>query len=177
MSAVFTDAQRGVLAVNASVGERELVATLERHGADEGEILARYDKLAEGLRSPAARYLVGYIMDDERRHHRIIEELANTVAWGGFDTAADVAKLPDLRNHRHESADFIAETRRLLDFEKKDRRELRRLRKELHDFEDTTVWALLVDTMILDTDKHIRILKFLLDHLSAEPSGTSSSDS
>jgi rubrerythrin len=177
MSAVFTDAQRGVQAVNASMGERELVATLERHGADEGEILARYNTLAEALRSPAARYLVSYIMDDERRHHRIIEELANTVAWGGFNAAGEVAKVPDLRNHRYEAADFIAETQRLLDFEKKDRRELRRLRKDLHDFEDTTVWALLVDTMILDTDKHIRILKFLLDHLSAEPTGTAGAES
>ena len=55
-------------------------------------------------------------------------------------------------------------TDRLLENEKKDREELKALRRELRSFEDTTLWALLVELMQRDTDKHIAILGFAQRH-------------
>jgi FAD/FMN-containing dehydrogenase len=44
---------------------------------------------------------------------------------------------------------------------------LKRLRKDLRDVEDTTLWALLVETMQLDTAKHITVLRFIERHVKA----------
>jgi hypothetical protein len=51
-----------------------------------------------------------------------------------------------------------AATHKLLDAERRDQSELKKLRKELKPFADTTLWALLVDIMLLETDKHIHAL-------------------
>lgn len=162
MTDTFEQAHLGVLATGASAGDRDLVALLQRHGADEGQILAEYERFARSGGSAAARYLVGLIIDDERRHHRVMEEMANSVAWGGFDAEHPVDKLPPL--DAAGSTELRAQTRRLLEFERRDARELKELRKSLKEYADTTVWRLLVDTMLLDTRKHQLILEFILEH-------------
>jgi hypothetical protein len=55
-------------------------------------------------------------------------------------------------------------TRRLLKAERADGRSLRRIRRRLRPFADTTLWALVIDMMILDTKKHATILRFLERH-------------
>lgn len=165
MSTEFGEATFGVLTTNASATDRDLVDLLQRHGVDEGEILDEYQHFATSAESPLARYLVGLIIEDERRHHRVLEEIANSVAWSGFDTGHPVDRLPDL--DRTASSELRSHTRRLLEFEQQDARALKELRKSLKDYAETTVWRLLVDTMLLDTKKHQLILEFLLDHTPA----------
>jgi hypothetical protein len=162
MSDGFDEAKLGLLAMNASASDRDLVELLRRHGVDEGEILEEYQQFATSAESPLARYLVGLIIEDERRHHRVLEEMANSVAWGGFDPGHPVERLPKL--DRSASSELRSQTRRLLEFEQQDARSLKALRKSLKDYADTTPWRLLVDTLLLDTQKHQLILEFILDH-------------
>jgi hypothetical protein len=162
MTTSFGSAKLGLLATAASATDRDLVALLQRHGADEGEILAEYERFATSAGSPIARYLVGLIIEDERRHHRVLEEIANSVAWSGFEPDEPVDTLPSL--DRHASPGLWTHTRRLLDFERQDARALQALRKKLKDYADATAWRLLVDTMLLDTRKHQLILEFILAH-------------
>lgn len=160
---MFDRALEGLDAYGASVGERELVNALAQHGKDEGRLLATYARFASSAPSPTARYLVSLILDDERRHHRLLGEIANAIGWsweGGRPAA-----LPNMglgRREPHEA--LISETRALLREEERDKKELRKLRRKLEPYADTTVWALLVDLMIHDTEKHARILRFILDH-------------
>jgi hypothetical protein len=72
MSQTFSDAERGVRATNPSPDQRDLVEEFMRHGSEEGEILARYESLKGDVESPAARYLVDFIVVDSRprRRHR-----------------------------------------------------------------------------------------------------------
>ena len=58
---------------------------------------------------------------------------------------------------------LIAQTRELLASEKKDRAELRRLRRRLRAYSGT-IWPFLIDLMLLDTDKHSRILRYIIRH-------------
>ena len=60
---------------------------------------------------------------------------------------------------------LLAETKRLLAFEKDDRKELRQLRKALKHGPRSSLHPLLVELMLLDTNKHIAILEFIRDHL------------
>lgn len=166
----FDRAREGLRATNASVGDRDLVAILERHGVEEGAVLARYERLGAQANSEAVRYLVNLIMDDERRHHRVMVEIANAVAWANVKGAADVDTVPDL-NATRESAELLAATGELIAVEKQDARELKRLRREFKDYADTTLWGLLIDTMLLDTEKHRVILEFISSHVErGEPS-------
>jgi hypothetical protein len=57
----------------------------------------------------------------------------------------------------------VKQTKRLLASEKKDRAELRRLRRRLRSYSGT-IWPLLIDLMRSDTQKHIHILRYLVRH-------------
>jgi rubrerythrin len=159
----FDHAREGLEAYRASVDERELVEVLSRHGKEEGQMLATYARFASSAPSASARYLVSLILDDERRHHRLLGEIANAIGWSWEGQSRGL--LPDVEHGRRESSEaLIKETRALLREEERDKKELRRLRRKLEPYENTTVWALLVDLMIHDTEKHARILRFILDH-------------
>jgi rubrerythrin len=49
------------------------------HGKNEGEVLQGYAELAESTDSPALAYLARLILDDERRHHQVLDDLAETI--------------------------------------------------------------------------------------------------
>jgi hypothetical protein len=172
MTETFDTAKLGLLATAASASDRDLVAVLQQHGAEEGEILADYEQFAASAESDMARYLVHFIIEDERRHHRMLEEMANSVAWGGFEAREPISKLPGLDHDR--SSGLREQTQRLLDFERQDAHALKTLRRKLKPHADSTIWRLLVDTMLLDTRKHELILEFILDH--ARQGGSRSAD-
>jgi hypothetical protein len=156
----FEEALDGLEATGASTSIRELVDLLVRHGSQETTLLADYEKTAVTITDPAARYLIELIMDDERRHHRLLSELASAMAW---DTMSRVEhSVPPLGWNLDE--DLCAASRRLRRYESQDRRELRALRRRLSPFKDTTVWSLVIELVLLDTKKHITILKFLERH-------------
>ena len=147
--------------VGLSVWEQQLYETLTSHIETEGELLAEYDDLAAHS-GGHVRYLVEMIGEDEARHHRLFEQWANSLR--AFPLEADG---PDAVPAVHAEADperVVNVAGRLLLVEHDDEKELRKLRRELGDVEDTTLWALLVDLMRLDTEKHIRILEFLRRH-------------
>ena len=153
----FERALEGLRATGASATIRTLVELLAKHGSEEGRILAEYERTAASVTDPAARYLIDLILDDERRHHRVLVELATAMAWGTLEESAST--VPPLGWHLDAGiATAIAALRK---YEEEDRRELEALRKKLRPFEDSTLWSLMVQMMILDTEKHATILKFL----------------
>jgi len=150
--------------VGASVWEQELYDYVCSHGAREGAMLAEYQQIAEDeTTSPAFRYLAQMILADERRHHALFDDLATTIRQTAEfrDEGMPIPSLAGLRRDRDRIADI---TERLLKSERDDSRTLDDLRKKLKDVRDTTLWDLLVEIMQHDTDKHIKILRFVRDH-------------
>lgn len=81
VNATFEDALRGLYATGASHSAYEIVNALDRHGKEEGELLQRYQRFGEEPESPPwVAYLVRLIVEDEKSHHRLLEDLANTIA-------------------------------------------------------------------------------------------------
>lgn len=160
VSSGFEHAIEGLRANGASVTIRTLVELLAKHGSEEGRILAEYERVSALAVDPAVRYLVDLILDDERRHHRTLVELATAMAWGTLEE--NRTSIPPLGWHLDEALAKV--TRTLREYEEDDRRQLQALRKQLRPFEETTLWGLLVQLMILDTEKHAAILKFLERH-------------
>ena len=159
----FRDAIRGLDATAASPSAREVVEALDRHGREEAELLERYRRFSEESESPAVRYLVRMVLEDEQRHHRVLEDLANTIAWDSLSGSPEqvVPALP--MKYRRDDA-LRSETQALLEHELRDRTQLRRLRRRLRTYGDVAMWELLIDLMRSDTDKHIRIFRFILSN-------------
>src|ERR1019366_8617193 len=163
MEAEFRDAMEGLQATAASLSVYEVVEALDRHGREEGELLERYRRFVDESESPAARYLVRLILEDEERHHRVLEDLANTIAWGWVKGTPEQV-VPHFATKSGGDETLRSETQALLGHELRDRTQLRRLRWRLRTHGEVAMWELLIDLMRLDTDKHIRILRAILSH-------------
>ena len=133
-------------------------------------MLAEYVKTAEGTGSKSMVYLVDLLVEDERRHHRHFNELAASLKTEAELSGAEPV-IPRLDLDLVDRAEMLNATERLLAHERADAKELKRLRKNLRDLEDTTLWGLLVDIMMRDTDKHIAILQFVADHAQRKSTG------
>lgn len=139
--------------------EGDVLAELSSHVEAEREVLAEYARAAETVEEPDVRYLIRLILDDEVRHHRLLEEIARSL-HSAADWQEHTPRVPD-RGSQPLSEDVRRLTARFLAVEREDRRSLRALRHRLRPVQDTTLWPLLVDLMALDTEKHLRILKAL----------------
>ena len=137
---------------------------LESHGRREGAALESYKRVAERKSaSDAVRYLVRLILDDEERHHRVFDEMANEIrsfVWE-IDIEPKVPAMPPRTD-----PELLAETRRLLAFELEDAKQLRHLRKALRHSPKSWLHRLLVELMLHDTAKHIAILKHIRKQLT-----------
>ena len=144
----------------ASVSEQQLYDHLIEHVDSEREILQDYERLAEGTESPAFAYLARLILDDERRHHQLLRDLAETVRTTSMLTG-EPSPIPDLGVFRADRDKILAETERFLAAEERDNRDLQRLAKEMSDVGNTTVWQLIIRLIQQDNEKHRTILRFM----------------
>ena len=146
-----------------SAWERELWATLTGHIEAERELLDEYVDVAKSTGSAALSYLVNLLIEDEMRHHKLFTELA-----GSLKTLADFGpgdpQVPYLDFDSVDSREVLSSTRKLIAHEEADARELERLRRDVRDLADTTLWDVLVDLMCRDTQKHLAILRFVERH-------------
>ncbi len=145
--------------IGGSPWEIELYRMLTSHVATERSLLEDYMTAADGVGSKALTYLVNLLVDDEKRHHRMFLDLAASLK-SDAELAPDDPAVPRIDFNRHNAGHVVEVTNRLLANEEADAKELKRLKKALHDVEDTTLWSLLVDLMLRDTEKHIAILEF-----------------
>jgi len=63
------------------VDREEMNASLERHVAQEKQMLKRLETIMEKIDEPKAKSLLKQIAEDERRHHRILDEVTKIVGW------------------------------------------------------------------------------------------------
>jgi rubrerythrin len=148
--------------IGASVFDQHLYDHVSQHAAGEIEALKEYEALASSTESKAFAYAAGLILADERRHHQMLKELAETIR-SSAELTGGPAPIPDLDLHKDREA-IVELSQKLLEIEKRDRKELKDLRKELRDYKDTTLWQLVLEILDADNAKHRMILKFIRDH-------------
>jgi hypothetical protein len=146
--------------VGASVWEAALHDHLTSHEESERGLLEEYRAAAEGSQSAAFRYLVGLIVEDEIRHHRVFRELAEALQ-SDVNLRSEEPVVPRLDRWGPDAAEVLRLTETLLEREHADARELARLGDHLEDLEGTSLWPLLVELMEMDTEKHIKVLRFV----------------
>jgi rubrerythrin len=154
--------------VGASISEDELYQHLTSHEQVERGLLVEYQEAAARSQSPAFRYLVSLIVEDEIRHHRVFQDLASALRTD-VEMRPEQPAVPRLDLWGSDAAQIIDMTEQLLERERSDARELHRLARELKEVKDTTMWQLLVKLMEMDTAKHLEILEFVKHHAQKPP--------
>jgi len=82
VKSTIESAVHGLEQIGARVETRELVKMLARHSEEEEALLERYVRAIAEPSPPALTFVVRLIVEDERRHHRLLAEVANSIAWG-----------------------------------------------------------------------------------------------
>jgi len=141
--------------------DAEMMETLERHIGDEQHAMDEYESLLRRSDNPPVRYLLGLLLEDEQRHHRILGEMLNQ-----FRTHVYVAEqhphVPWMTRTR--DRETAKQVRRLRRTERADLRHLFALRRHLKFLRRHSLDGVLVDSLILDTRKHLRYLR-TIQHL------------
>lgn len=153
--------------LGASAWEQDLFDAFGEHVEAERGMLEEYEALAEETSSVGFGYLAKLILDDERRHHRLFGDLADSVqALTEARTAeAPVPPIPVTGLDPAERERILDVTSRFLEHERHDFKELSKLAKELRPVRETTLWHLLIQLVRADTEKHIKILEFIQDRV------------
>lgn len=153
--------------VGASPSDQELYERFRRHAEHEGAVIDEYRRLAEDTTSPDVRYLLELIIDDEERHHQVVDEMARTLRTHAASGDGS-APVPALAFRHHDAAALRQATRHFIRLEADDRRQLRRLRRHLRHQRDSSLRPLLARILLADTQKHLMILRFLARRLHQE---------
>lgn len=148
------DLRSAGLAVGAF--DASIMEHLARHIEGEREVLAEYRSLWLNTENPAVRYLLALLLEDEQRHHRVLVEMLNQFRNGVYLTEKQ-PQVPWMTPSK--DPELASATRRLRRSEKKDLRELRSLRRRLKFLRRHSLNGVLVDSLILDTRKHLRYLR------------------
>jgi hypothetical protein len=148
-------------ATDHAVGwDRQVLEVLLGRIADEESALRAYGDELGVRKQPGIRYVVDLLRQEGERHHAWLVATANSLAEHVSGVASGPT-VPRLAYQSHDGVSIEAFTRRMIAAERRDRASLRIPIWKLRPVSDTTLWSFLVDWMIEDTRKHIRMLRSL----------------
>jgi len=135
----------------ASTNDREsLAAELERHMAEEGEILREYRALSEKLPQGTVSFLIDRIVTDEEMHHFLLQTLSGWLRTPPAPGEGSLEKGADRDA-------ILSHTRRLKEHERQTIEDCRGLISRLSG-EESEIFEALLDAVALDSEKHHRLL-------------------
>jgi len=135
----------------ASTNDREsLAAELERHMAEEGEILREYRALSDKLTEGPVSFLIDRIVTDEEMHHFLLHTLSNWLRTPPTPSESPVPQGADLEAILHQ-------THLLQEHEKQTIEDCRDLISRLSG-EGGELFEALLEAVALDSEKHHRLL-------------------
>jgi len=146
--------------------DRKALQHIEAHLHGENEAVAAYEEMVKET-SGAVEYLIELILADEYRHHHLLAELAKAVGSATGKPGYTSTEIPDpLPIDEELRLRLLAQTKKFIDIEHEDGKELRSILTDLRPSRTRTIWPLLVELMELDSEKHVKILK-RIEHLLA----------
>jgi rubrerythrin len=141
-----------------------LIRALEAHAAAEAHDIANCEQLAQTSDSPVMRLLLELIIEDEQHHHALLRRIRNRLR-------ADVDSIPTIGEAVPAgivTADpaAISSIRSLIRDEQEGARYMRHLARQEPGLYDG-LFALLLETIARDSEKHAHIFRYILRRLEA----------
>lgn len=147
-----------------AVSEVERLAQeLEGHESDESRVLAQYKEVAAKTQNPIVRFLLQMIISDEEKHHAATHAMASTLK-AGLNWSDPEAALRGLYKLSEERDQLLQLTGDFIRIEKDGVRKYRELIKSSRGYY-RDLFVVLFESMIHDSEKHIKILEFLQERL------------
>ena len=136
-----------------------LLNKFEAHEAKEEHAIEYYRNALGDVKNPVNRFVLQLIISDEEKHravtHAIVSTLKGSLSWtkpeGSLEGGADVA----VTNEK-----LLAVTEDFINLEKEGIKEYKLLLKESTDYYHG-LFAILLNSMIRDSEKHVELLEFL----------------
>ncbi len=140
-----------------------LLDNLEAQERSERELLDDYSNAAAQMPDRGVRFIMGLILEDEARHHRLMaamaEDIRSSVEWLHKEGVPSITAAGDARDK------LLASTDRFLEIEHESIDDLKELKKAVKNL-NTGMLEMLVESMEADTHKHIGMLKFVRKQLA-----------
>jgi len=141
----------------------KLLSKFEAHETKEGETLDRYRELLDHINHPAARLLIQLIIADEEKHRAAIHSMAATLK-GSLTWSQPRDSLE--ANHSKSVAEELRHvTNELVRLEKDGVKEYQALLKECSGYYHG-LFRVLLDSIIRDSEKHVKLLEFVSQTLN-----------
>jgi bacterioferritin (cytochrome b1) len=158
MYAIYGDQVLGTQAPAISEVER-LTNEFEAHESEESKFLKQYKEVAGTTQNRMIKFLLQMIISDEEKHHAITHAMASTLKGDLNWTSPDDA-LHGLYSVVEEKDKLLQLTEGFILVEKQGIKEYKELIKSSKGYY-RDLFVLLFESMIHDSEKHIKILEFL----------------
>lgn len=149
--------------VPASSEIERLADEFESHEAEEREMVSRYKEMAQGSKNPFVEFLLGLIITDEEKHYRVTRAMLSTLEGDLLWTRPKEA-IHGLSELGDSDGELLKLTEDFIELEKEGIRTYKKLIKESKGFY-RGLFAMLFETMIRGSEKHVEILEFLREQL------------
>ena len=141
----------------------KLLNEFEAHEAKEDRALEFYKQTMAHMPSPLTRFLMQMIVSDEEKHravmHAMVSTLKGSLTWTKPPDSLESVGDPSAMNGKLREA-----TEQFIGLEKEGIREYKTLVKESSGYYHG-LFKVLLDGMILDSEKHVKLLEFLKESL------------
>ena len=134
-----------------------IIRALEAHAAAEAHDVGECERLAESVGSTSVTVLLGLIVDDACRHQILLRQLIERLAEEPNPTQPNGVLSPGIEP----DPDAAAIVRSLVRDEQEGARYLRHLARQYPHLDDG-LYAILLETIARDSEKHVPVLKYLL---------------
>jgi len=143
-----------------------LLDVIESHVSAEAGSLEDYRRLADNSADPVVKLLAELVLGDEERHHHLLQRIATSLA-GAVHWWHPAEALPSpTRQPEPATREAIEASRALIREEHAGARELRQLARREQRL-GGGLETLLLETMAMDSEKHERIVRFILKRLQS----------
>lgn len=142
-----------------------LLHAVDTHAAAEAEALSQYEYLATASGDPVIALVMRLILDDEVRHHGLLHRMAATLR-DALEWTSSPEALPKGAPRTRVPGPYLTLARSLIEEERTGARALRHLAEQEKDI-NGGLDSLLLEMMAMDSDKHSRLLQFVLQRLEA----------
>lgn len=143
-----------------------LINEFKTQESEEERWLVTYKKIAEDSGDPIFRFLLNLIIADEERHHLLIGRMISSLN-DDLASPRTIVPPPGTVSSRTTGRELAVMVERFLEVERTGIRECEKLKKISQRFRQDLL-ALLCETMVYDSLKHIGILNFLRRKLRKE---------
>lgn len=140
-----------------------LMNEFSSHESQEAHFTKRYKEVVEKSQNPLVKFLLQLIITDEEKHHAVIHAMVSTLK-GGLNWTRPEDAIRGFYELGAEKDELLKLTEEFAALEKKGIKEYKELIKASKGYY-RGLFALLLGSMIHDSEKHAEILEFLVEKL------------